>query len=179
MRSLDIVLRRSVLDSWLGVVVRVGALSGCGLGLTLVLGVGAMLATFYGLSGLTWYVLCPLLGGFALPLLAVPLFALLFVRFSGRRLRIHGDEARLLGPSGKLIAKASVASMRASVKKGRYDEWGRRGLVVHLGVGREPLAIGTLDPDAHRSQLDWPIASAPNFECTPSELETLLRTLAS
>lgn len=170
--SLELYLRRSPLDPWLGVVLRVGAQSGCGLGILLAavaLGVASMAFDVTGIGMLVALGLCAL----ALPMTTLPLFALLFLRLNGRRLSVTGEHVILRRTDGAEITRATIASVRASVRKGAYAAWGRRGLVLHLGVGPKALAIGALDPE-RASRAGWPVASPPELEVSAAELDALL-----
>ncbi|MBX7194828.1 MAG: hypothetical protein K1X94_22430 [Sandaracinaceae bacterium] len=176
--TFELTLRRSPLDPWLGVVVRVGAVSGLGLGLALT-GVALTIAAFaFDVTGLV------LLGAMGLctmsvPMMVLPLFALVFLQLGGRRLRVVAGEVALLRTDGPELSRASVESVRASVKKGVYEAWGRRGRVLHLGVGAKPVAIGAVEPEraAEARAAGWPVAAPPELECTSEELERLLRAL--
>ncbi|GAB4216830.1 MAG: hypothetical protein OHK0013_43760 [Sandaracinaceae bacterium] len=170
--SLELYLRRSPLDPWLKVVLRLGAQTGCGLGLVLTavaLGVAVLAFDVTGLVPLV------VIGLFALtlPMTTLPLFVLIFLRLNGRRLSVTGDDVVLRRTDGAEITRATIASVRASVRKGAYAAWGRRGLVLHLGVGPKALAIGALDPE-RASRAGWPVASPPELEVSAAELDALL-----
>lgn len=173
--SLELSLRRSPLDPWLGVVLRVGATSGCGLGLGLAgvaVSVAALALDVTGLGQLVALGLC----GVALPMTTLPLFALLFLQLGGRRLSVTDAQVVLRRTDGSELATAPIESVRASVRRGAYEAWGRRGLVLHLGVGARPIALGTVDPEG-AARRGWPVASAPELECTPAELDAFLRAI--
>lgn len=169
---LELALARSALDPWLGVVLRVGAMSGLGLGLALS-GVALAAAALYfevtSLLGLAALGLCAL----SIPMTILPLFALLFLQLGGRRLVVADDAVVLYRTDGPEISRASVESVRASVRRGVYRAWGRRGPVLHLGVGPTAIAIGTHDREA-AERLDWPVAAPPELECSPAELERFM-----
>ncbi len=174
-RPLELSLRRSPLDPWLGVVLRVGAMSGCGLGVGLagvVLAVGAIALGISSLAYLAVAGLCAV----SVPMMVLPLFALLFLQLGGRRLSVGAGEVVLRRTDGSELSRASVEAVRSSVRKGVYDAWGRRGLVLHLGVGSRPIAIGALDPEAARAS-HWPPAAPPDLECSPQELDALMRAI--
>jgi hypothetical protein len=82
----------------------------------------------------------------------------------------------LLRTDGPEISRAPIASVRASVKKGVYASWGRRGRVLHLGVGRRPLAIGANEPERASAMraIGWFEAAAPELECTSAELDRFM-----
>ena len=169
---LELALTRSALDPWLGVVLRVGAMSGLGLGLGLA-GVALATAAFLlEVSSLT-YLGATGLCALSFPMTTLPLFALLFLQLGGRRLVVTSDEVVLLRTDGPELARASIESVRGSVRRGTYRAWGRSGLVLHLGVGPRAIAVGTNDPERVRS-LEWPVASPPELECTPAELERFM-----
>lgn len=178
--QLDLHLRRSPLDSWLGLVLRIGAMSGCGMGLVLACVLMIWFATATEFDGVVW-----LIGTFlcstALPMVSLPLFALFFLRFTGRQLTIHDGQVTLRkraldGTLREVIARADIASVRASIRRGHYDVWGRKGLVLHLGVGPVPIAIGTIDPERAKT-CGWVVAEAPELEIAPREFDTLLFAL--
>ena len=180
--QLDLHLRRSPLDSWLGLVLRVGAMSGCGLGLVLACVLLLWLATATDFDGLSW-----LIGTFlcstALPMVSLPLFAIFFLRFTGRQLTIHEGQVILRkraldGTIREVIARADLASVRASIRRGHYEKWGRKGLVLHMGIGPVPLAIGTIDPERAQS-CGWVVAEGPELEVAPRELDALLFALGA
>lgn len=176
--ALDLTLRRSALDPWLGVVLRAGTMIGLGLGAALAgvaLSVVAIALDVVDLLYLLPTGLCSL----SCPMMVLPLFAFAFLELGGRRLLIEGAEVRLLRTDGPELARASTESVRASVKKGVYEAWGQRGRVLHLGVGAKPIAIGARDDaQAHAMRsAGWPAASPPELECTPAELDALMRAL--
>lgn len=178
-RTLELALRRSPLDPWLGVVMRVGAMTGLGLGLALT-GVGLGVAVFALDVSALWLLAAMSLCTLSFPMISLPLFALLFLQLGGRRLRIAEDEVVLSRTDGPELSRATRESVAASVRKGVYAAWGRRGRVLHLGVGKRPLAIGALEPeaaDAMRRE-GWPVAAPPELECTPEELDRLLSLLS-
>jgi len=178
--QLDLYLRRSPLDSWLGLVLRIGAMSGCGMGLVLASVLLLWFATATEFGGLSWLVgtfLCST----ALPMVSLPLFALFFLRFTGRQLTVDAGQVILRrraldGSIREVIARADVASVRASIRRGHYDVWGRKGLVLHLGIGTVPVAIGTVDP-ARAQSCGWVVAGAPELEIAPREFDALLFAL--
>lgn len=176
--AFELTLQRSALDPWLGVVLRAGVMTGLGLGMALA-GVALSVATAaLGITGLGYLVstgLCSL----SCPMMVLPLFALLFLQLGGRRLRVEGEEVILLRTDGPELSRASVASVRASVKAGVYESWGRRGRVLHLGVGPKPIAIGAHEPErvAAVREAGWPVASPPELECTSQELDRLVTAL--
>lgn len=175
---LELSLQRSALDPWLGVVLRAGVMTGLGLGLALT-GVAMAVATYAleitSLGYLASIGLCSL----SLPMTVLPLFAMVFLQLGGRRLRITGDEVLLLRTDGPELSRASIDSVRASVKKGVYASWGRRGRVLHLGVGPKPIAIGAHEPERASAMraAGWPVASAPELECTSEELDRLIAAI--
>jgi hypothetical protein len=173
--SLELHLRRSPLDPWLEVVLRVGAQSGCGLGLVLAavaLGVAILAFDVTGLAALVALGLSALV----LPMTTLPLFAMAFLKLNGRRLSVTDDAVVLRRTDGAEITRATVASVRASVRKGVYTAWGRRGLVLHLGVGPKALAIGATDPEG-AARMGWPVASPPELEVSAAELRALVEAL--
>jgi hypothetical protein len=175
---LELSLQRSALDPWLGVVLRAGVMTGLGLGLALT-GVAMAVATYAleitSLGYLASIGLCSL----SLPMTVLPLFAMVFLQLGGRRLRVTEDEVLLLRTDGPELSRASIASVRASVKKGLYASWGRRGRVLHLGVGPKPIAIGAHEPERASAMraAGWPVASAPELECTSEELDRLVAAI--
>lgn len=178
--QLDLQLRRSPLDSWLGLVLRIGAMSGCGMGLVLACVLLMWFATATAFDGLSW-----LLGTFlcstALPMVSLPLFALFFLRFTGRQLTIQDGQVILRnraldGTVREVIARADIASVRRSIRRGHYDVWGRKGLVLHMGIGAVPVAIGTVDPERAKT-CGWVVAEAPELELAPREFDALLFAL--
>ncbi len=175
---LELSLQRSALDPWLGVVLRAGVMTGLGLGLALA-GVALSVATAaLGITSLG-YLGATGLCGLSCPMIVLPLFALAFLQLGGRRLRVEEDEVVLLRTDGPELSRASIESVRGSVKAGVYQSWGRRGRVLHLGVGAKPIAIGAHEPeraDAVRSA-GWPVASAPELECTSEELDRLIAAI--
>lgn len=175
---LELSLQRSALDPWLGVVLRAGVMTGLGLGMALA-GVALSVATAaLGITSFAYLVstgLCSL----SCPMMVLPLFALLFLQLGGRRLRVEQDMVVLLRTDGPELSRASIESVRASVKKGVYASWGRRGRVLHLGVGPKPIAIGAHEPERASAMLaaGWPVASAPELECTSEELDRLMQAI--
>jgi hypothetical protein len=173
--SLELSLRRSPLDPWLGVVLRVGAQSGCGLGLGLA-GVAVSAAAFaFDVTGLGLLVALGLCG-LALPMTTLPLFALLFLRLGGRKLTVTETDVVLGRTDGSELSRASLESVHASVRRGTYEAWGRRGLVLHLGVGPRAIAIGTVDREG-AARRGWIVASPPELECSPAELDAFMRAI--
>lgn len=176
--TLELTLQRSALDPWLGVVLRAGAMTGLGLGLALTGAVLTVVASTVAGLGMAAYLgvgLCTM----SVPMIVLPLFALLFLQLGGRRLRVTDDDVILLRTDGPELSRASVASVRASVRKGVYEAWGRRGRVLHLGVGARPLAVGAHDVASWQAMraAGWPVASPPELECTNEELDRLMRAL--
>lgn len=180
--QLDIHLRRSPLDSWLGLVLRIGAMTGCGLGLVLACMLLIWFASATQFDGASW-----LIGTFlcstALPMVSLPLFAIFFLRFTGRQLTIQDGtvilrKRALDGTIREVIARADIVSVRASIRRGHYEKWGRKGLVLHMGVGPVPIAIGTIDPERART-CGWVVAEAPELEIDPREFDALLFTLGA
>ncbi|MBN8613781.1 MAG: hypothetical protein J0L92_24510 [Deltaproteobacteria bacterium] len=175
---LELSLQRSALDPWLGVVLRAGVMTGLGLGMALA-GVALSVATAaLGITGLGYLVstgLCSL----SCPMMVLPLFALVFLQLGGRRLRVEQDVVVLLRTDGPELSRASIESVRASVRKGVYASWGRRGRVLHLGVGAKPVAIGAHEPERASAMraAGWPVASAPELECTSEELDRLIAAI--
>jgi hypothetical protein len=173
--TLELSLQRSALDPWLGVVLRAGVMTGLGLGLALS-GVAIAVATFaVQITG--WgYLVAISLCSLSLPMTVLPLFAMLFLQLGGRRLRVEEEAVVLLRTDGPEISRAPIASVRASVKKGVYASWGRRGRVLHLGVGRRPLAIGANEPERASAMraIGWFEAAAPELECTSAELDRFM-----
>jgi hypothetical protein len=175
---LELSLQRSVLDPWLGVVLRAGVMTGLGLGLALT-GVAIAVATF-ALEITGWgYLVAISLCSLSLPMTVLPLFAMVFLQLGGRRLRVEEEDVVLLRTDGPELSRASIASVRASVRKGVYASWGRRGRVLHLGVGPRPVAIGANEPvraSAMRAA-GWFEAAAPELECTSEELDRLMAAI--
>lgn len=137
-------------------------------------------ATATEFNGVVW-----LIGTFlcstALPMVSLPLFALFFLRFTGRQLSIRDGQVTLRkraldGTLREVIARANIASVRASIRRGHYDVWGRKGLVLHLGVGPVPISIGTIDPERAKT-CGWVVAEAPELEVAPREFDALLFAL--
>jgi len=169
---LDLALKRSPLDPWLGVVLRVGTMTGLGLGLALAgtaLGAAAFLLEITSLAYLAATGLC----GLSIPMISLPLFALLFLQLGGRRIVVTDDAVMLHRTDGPELSRASHAEVRASVRRGIYRAWGRTGPVLHLGVGARALAIGANDPEAAKRH-DWPVAAPPDLECSAADLERFM-----
>ena len=172
MKRLDLVLSRSPLDPWLGVVLRVGAMTGLGLGLALAgtaLSAAAFLLEMTSLLQLAATGLC----GLSIPMMSLPLCALLFLQLGGRRIVVTEDAVVLHRTDGPEIARASHAEVRSSVRRGVYRAWGRTGPVLHLGIGARPLAIGSNDAEAAKRHA-WPVAAPPELECSAADLERFM-----